>query len=192
MLDRLYARIIALAASPHAVIWLAIIAFAEASFFPLPPDIMLIPMVLARRDHAFRLAAICTTASVCGAILGWTIGAFLLEYAAMPIVRLYHAEHTLLSLQERFREWGIWIILIKGLTPIPFKFVTIASGAAHLSLLPFLAACAITRGVRFFLLAVLLRRFGAPIQNFIENRLPVVAAMFAVALVGGILALKYI
>ena len=87
---------------------------------------------------------------------------------------------------------GHLIILIKGLTPIPFKFVTIASGAAHLSLLPFLAACAITRGVRFFLLAVLLRRFGAPIQNFIENRLPVVAAMFAVALVGGILALKYI
>ena len=107
MLDRLYARIIALAASPHAVIWLAIIAFAEASFFPLPPDIMLIPMVLARRDRAFRLAAICTTASVCGAVLGWVIGAFLLEYAAMPIVRLYHAEHTLLSLQERFREWGI-------------------------------------------------------------------------------------
>ncbi|GAN97360.1 alkaline phosphatase DedA [Komagataeibacter europaeus NBRC 3261] len=192
MLDRLYARIIALAASRHAVIWLAVIAFAEASVFPLPPDIMLVPMVLACRARAFRLAAICTVASVCGAVLGWVIGSFLLEYLAMPIVRFYHAQNTLLTLQERFREWGVWIILIKGLTPIPFKFVTIASGAAHLSLVPFLLACAVTRGARFFLLAALLRRFGAPIQAFIERRLPLVAGLFALALVGGIVALKYI
>ncbi|GBQ44803.1 SNARE associated golgi protein [Komagataeibacter europaeus] len=192
MLDRLYARIIALAASRHAVIWLAVIAFAEASVFPLPPDIMLVPMVLACRARAFRLAAICTVASVCGAVLGWVIGSFLLEYLAMPIVRFYHAQNTLLTLQERFREWGVWIILIKGLTPIPFKFVTIASGAAHLSLAPFLLACAVTRGARFFLLAALLRRFGAPIQAFIERRLPLVAGLFALALVGGIVALKYI
>ncbi|ARW17078.1 YqaA family protein [Komagataeibacter europaeus] len=192
MLDRLYARIIALAASRHAVIWLAVIAFAEASVFPLPPDIMLVPMVLACRARAFRLAAICTVASVCGAVLGWVIGSFLLEYLAMPIVRFYHAQNTLLALQERFREWGVWIILIKGLTPIPFKFVTIASGAAHLSLVPFLLACAVTRGARFFLLAALLRRFGAPIQAFIERRLPLVAGLFALALVGGIVALKYI
>ncbi|GAN85736.1 DedA family protein [Komagataeibacter intermedius] len=192
MLDRLYARIIALAASRHAIIWLAVIAFAEASVFPLPPDIMLVPMVLACRARAFRLAAICTAASVCGAILGWTIGSFLLEYIAMPIVRFYHAQNTLLVLQERFREWGVWIILIKGLTPIPFKFVTIASGAAHLPLAPFLLACAVTRGARFFLLAALLRRFGAPIQAFIERRLPLVAGLFALALIGGIVALKYI
>ena len=192
MLDRLYARIISLATSPHAVIWLAVIAFAEASVFPLPPDIMLVPMVLTCRARAFRLAAICTLASVCGAVLGWCIGSFLLEYAAMPIVRFYHAEHTLLTLQDRFREWGIWIILIKGLTPIPFKFVTIASGAAHLPLVPFLAACAITRGARFFLLAALLKRFGAPIQAFIERRLPLVAGLMAVAIVAGIVALKYI
>ncbi|GAB6967075.1 YqaA family protein [Komagataeibacter kakiaceti JCM 25156] len=192
MLNRLYARIIALAASPHAAIWLAVIAFAEASVFPLPPDIMLVPMVLACRERAFRLAAICTLASVCGAILGWTIGAFLLDYAAMPIARFYHAENTLHALQERFREWGVWIVLFKGLTPIPFKFVTIASGAAHFSLPPFLLACAVTRGARFFLLAALLRRFGAPIQDFIERRLPLVALMFAVALLGGVVALKYI
>ncbi|AQU87327.1 cytochrome B [Komagataeibacter nataicola] len=192
MLDRLYSRIIALASSRHAVIWLAVIAFAEASVFPLPPDIMLLPMVLTQRERAFRLAAICTAASVAGAVLGWCIGSFLLEYAAMPIVHFYHAEHTLQTLQERFREWGIWIILIKGLTPIPFKFVTIASGAAHLSLVPFLLACAVTRGTRFFLLAALLRRYGAPIQGFIERRLPLVAGLFAVMLVGGIVALKYI
>ena len=110
MLNRLYARIIALAASPHAAIWLAVISFAEASFFPLPPDIMLVHMVLARREHAFRLAAICTVASVCGAVLGWTIGAFLLDYAAIPIARFYHAENTLHALQDRFREWGVWIL----------------------------------------------------------------------------------
>ncbi|MBV1834556.1 YqaA family protein [Novacetimonas pomaceti] len=192
MLDRLYARTLRLSASRHAPLWLALVAFAEASFFPLPPDLLLIPMVLAQRDRAWRLAMICTAASVCGAVAGWYVGAFVLEYAAMPIVRFYHAQATLAGLQARFREWGVWIILIKGLTPIPFKFVTIASGAAHLSLAPFLVACAITRGVRFFLVAALLRRFGAPVQAFIERRLPLVAGAFAAVIVAGFVALKYI
>ncbi|MBB2199985.1 YqaA family protein [Gluconacetobacter tumulisoli] len=192
MLDRLYTRVLNLAASPRAGLWLAIIAFAEASVFPLPPDVLLVPMVLSRRDQAWRLAATCTLASVCGGLLGWYIGAFLLQYAAMPIVHFYHAEASLAAMQDRFREWGVWIILIKGLTPIPFKIVTIASGAAHFPILPFVVACLITRGARFFLIAGLLRLYGAPIQTFIERRLTLVASVFGVTLVGGVLALKYL
>ncbi|MBB2169050.1 DedA family protein [Gluconacetobacter aggeris] len=192
MLDRLYARTLSLAASRHAPLWLAVIAFAEASVFPLPPDILLVPMVLAHRDRAWALAALCTLASVCGGLLGWYIGAVLLQHVAMPIIHFYHAESRLAALQEQFRQWGVAIILFKGLTPIPFKIVTIASGAAHFPLLPFVLACIATRGARFFLLAALLRRYGAPIQSFIERRLTLVAALFGVVLVGGFAALKYL
>lgn len=192
MLNRLYARVLRHAASPNAPWWLVALAFAEASFFPLPPETLLVPMVLSRRDKAWVYAALCTAASVTGGILGWVIGAFLLEHLALPIVHFYHAEHTLTALQDKFRQWGVWIILLKGLTPIPYKFVTIASGMAHFALLPFIVASLVTRGVRFFLVAGLLWKFGAPIQDFLERRLPLVMGIFAVLLVGGLLALRYL
>lgn len=192
MLDKLYARVLRHAASPHAPLWLAALAFAEASFFPLPPETLLVPMVLAQKDKAWRYAAICTIASVAGGLLGWLIGALLLDTLAKPIVHFYHAEHTLLSLQEKFRQWGVWIILFKGLTPIPYKFVTIASGMAHFAILPFMCASLVTRGARFALVAGLLRRFGPTIQDFLETRLPLVTGVFALALLGGFLALRYL
>ncbi|WP_342630276.1 YqaA family protein [Nguyenibacter vanlangensis] len=192
MLDRLYARALTLAASPHAPLWLAAVSFAEASVFPLPPDVLLIPMVLSHRDRAWALAGLCTVASVCGGLLGWYIGAFLLQHVAMPIVHFYHAEDRLAAMQEQFRHWGVWIILVKGLTPIPFKIVTIASGAAHFPIVPFLLASLVTRGMRFFLVAGLLRAYGAPIQTFIEQRLTLVASAFGLVLVGGFVALKYL
>lgn len=192
MLNRLYARVLRHAASPNAPWWLVALAFAEASFFPLPPETLLVPMVLSRRDKAWVYAALCTVASVIGGILGWAIGAFLLEHLALPIVHFYHAEHTLTALQDKFRQWGVWIILLKGLTPIPYKFVTIASGMAHFALLPFIVASLVTRGVRFFLVAGLLWKFGAPIQDFLERRLPLVMGVFAVLLIGGLLALRYL
>lgn len=192
MLNRLYARVLRHAASPNAPWWLVALAFAEASFFPLPPETLLVPMVLSRRDKAWVYAALCTVGSVTGGILGWIIGAFLLEHLALPIVHFYHAEHTLAALQEKFRQWGVWIILFKGLTPIPYKFVTIASGMAHFALLPFVAASLVTRGVRFFLVAGLLWKFGVPIETFLERRLPLVMGVFAVLLVGGVLALRYL
>ncbi|MFT9064316.1 MAG: YqaA family protein [Acetobacter persici] len=192
MLNRLYARVLRHAASPNAPWWLVALAFAEASFFPLPPETLLVPMVLSRRDKAWVYAALCTVGSVTGGILGWIIGAFLLEHLALPIVHFYHAEHTLAALQEKFRQWGVWIILFKGLTPIPYKFVTIASGMAHFALLPFVAASLVTRGVRFFLVAGLLWKFGAPIETFLERRLPLVMGVFAILLVGGVLALRYL
>ncbi|MFT8719207.1 YqaA family protein [Acetobacter sp.] len=192
MLDRLYARVRAHAAGPSAPFWLGALAFSEASFFPLPPEVLLIPMVLANRANAWRYAVIATLGSVAGGILGWYIGAVLLDLVAKPIVHFYHADATLLSLQEKFRQWGVWIVLIKGLTPVPYKFVTIASGAAHFALVPFVLASLVTRGVRFFLVAGLLKRFGAPIETFIEKRLPLVCGAFAVLLIAGIIALAYV
>ena len=182
---------LSLSASPYAALWLFITAAAEASIFPIPVDLMLIPMVLARRDHAWRLAAICTAGSVLGAVVGWGIGAFLLQVVAMPLVHRYHAETTLAALQARFVQYGVLIVLVKGLTPIPFKIVTIAAGAAHFALLPFLAACVVTRGARFFLVAGLLKVFGAPIQDFIERRLTLVLLGVLFLVIAGILALKY-
>lgn len=192
MLQRLYNRAIKLAASRYAAFWLCLTSFAEASFFPLPPDVLLCPMILARREKAWLYATLCTLSSVIGGLLGWVIGAFLLQYIAMPIVHFYHADQQLLNLQQKFQTYGVWIILIKGLTPIPYKFVTIASGMAHFSILPFLVASAVTRGIRFFLEAILLYHFGPPIQDFIERRMIWVATAFGVILIGGICAFKFI
>lgn len=192
MLHRLYERALKLAASRYAAIWLCVISFSEASFFPIPPDVILCPMILAKPKKAWFYATLCTVSSVIGGLFGWLIGAFLLYYLAMPIVHFYHAEQQLLNLQEKFNTYGVWIILIKGLTPIPYKFVTIASGAAHFSLVPFMIASLVTRGVRFFLEAILLYKFGPPIQNFIEKRMTLVATVFGILLVGGFIAFKYL
>lgn len=189
---RLYNRVCQHASGRYAPTWLALLAFCEASFFPFPPETLLVPMVLARREKAWRYATICTLFSVLGGLLGWVIGAMLLDLIARPIVHFYHAEHTLETLQEKFRLWGVWIILFKGLTPIPFKLVTIASGMAHFALVPFIIACSITRGLRFFLVAGLLKRFGPSIENFIETRLPLAMGIAAALFLSGFLLLRYL
>jgi len=186
MLKRLYARILALSATPAAPFWLAAIAVAEGSFFPVPPDLLLIPMVLARRDRAWVLAAICTAASLCGGAIGWLIGAEMIQLATR-LIHFYHAEHALEVYRLRFAQYGFYVILLKGLTPIPYKIISIAAGAAHYSLPLFLLASLITRGFRFFLVAGLLRQFGAPIQDFIERRLTILALVTAVLIVVGVL-----
>ena len=192
MLHRLYDRIIALAASPRAPVWLAVIAFAEASFFPIPPDLMLIPMALARPQRAWHYAAICTLASVAGGALGWLIGAELYAHVALPLIRLYHYESAFAAFQQRFAQYGLWVILIKGLTPIPYKVISIAAGAARFDLTTFLLASLATRGLRFFLVAGLLRIFGDSLRHFIEKRLTLVTTAFAVLIVLGFLALRYV
>lgn len=192
MLQNFYARILALSASRHAPVWLAVVAFAEGSFFPIPPDLLLIPMVLARPERAWYIALLCTVASVCGGALGWFIGSELLYRVALPLVRFYHYQPALEALQQRFRDYGVWVVLIKGLTPIPYKIVAIASGAAGFSLPLFLGASVVSRGFRFFLIAALLKRFGAPVQEFIEKRLTLIASVVAVAIVGGVLMLKFV
>ncbi|MBI2255879.1 MAG: DedA family protein [Proteobacteria bacterium] len=191
MLRRLYDWIMRLSESPKALWALFLVAFAESSFFPIPPDPMLVPMVLANRRRAFTFAAICTLASVLGGILGYYIG-HSLEGLGASILSFYGHPDAMGEFQKMFAEWGLWIILIKGLTPIPYKFVTIASGMAAFDLKIFIIASIATRGARFFLVAALLYIFGEPIRTFIEKRLTLVTTLFVVLVVGGFIALKYL
>ena len=191
MLRRLYDWIMRLAESPKALWALFLVAFAESSFFPIPPDPMLVPMVLANRRRAFTFAAVCTVASVLGGILGYYIG-YALEGLGASILSFYGHPDAMGEFQKMFAEWGLWIILIKGLTPIPYKFVTIASGMAEFDLKIFIMASVATRGARFFLVAALLYVFGEPIRAFIEKRLTLVTTLFVVLVVGGFIALKYL
>ena len=192
MLRNLYNRVLALAGHPRATAWLGGVSFAESSFFPIPPDAMLVPMCLARPERAMRYALICTIASVLGGVVGYAIGFWLFDALAMPVLRAYGYGDALARFTAWYDQWGVWVILIKGLTPIPYKIVTIASGAAHFDFLTFLAASIVTRGARFFLLALLLRRFGEPIRHFIETRLTLVTSVAAAGIVGGFLLLKLI
>jgi membrane protein YqaA with SNARE-associated domain len=184
-------RTLALAASPRAPWWLAVVAFAESSFFPIPPDALLIPMALARPDRAWRLAAICTVASVIGGALGYAIGYFIFDQLMnLPAAHVLFGSDPLGSFQAWYARWGLYVILIKGLTPIPYKIVTIASGAAKFSFPVFMAASVVTRGARFFLVAALLRWFGTPVRDFIERRLTLVTSLLAAGVIGGFLALR--
>ena len=192
MLQRLYQRVLALSASPRAPLWLAVVSFAESSFFPIPPDALLIPMALARPDRAWRLAAICTAASVLGGILGYFIGYALFDVLATPLLHAYHYEAAFERFKQSYAEWGVWIILLKGLTPIPYKIVTIASGAASFSFPIFLAASILTRGARFFLVATLLHFYGERVRDFIERRLTLVTSLVALGIVLGFVVLRYI
>jgi len=192
MIKRLYNWVMAMAAGPRAEPALAVVSFAESSFFPLPPDVMLVPMCLANRHRAFRFAFVCTFASVLGGILGYAIGYSLIETVGKPILEFYGQSGAFHEFQARFAEWGLWIILIKGLTPIPYKVVTIASGAAAFDPLIFIAASVVTRGARFFLVAALLWRYGEPIREFLEKRLTLLTWVFLIVFVLGFVAVHYL
>jgi membrane protein YqaA with SNARE-associated domain len=192
MLQRLYDRIIAIAAGPNALWALVAIAFAESSFFPLPPDLLLIPMILAQPRAAWRLAAYCTLASVVGGLLGYAIGYYGFDLIGRPILEFYHAMPRYDALKAGFDRWGVWIIILKGMTPIPYKLVTIASGVAHFDLAAFVGASIISRSIRFFLIAALLWWFGPAVRDFIEKRLMLATSLFAAALIGGFVILRYL
>jgi membrane protein YqaA with SNARE-associated domain len=185
-------RTLALAASPRAGWWLFGIAFAEASFFPIPPDALLIPMALARPDRAWRLAAICLAGSVIGGALGYLIGYAVFDQLARPLIELYGYGDRFAAFQALYARWGLWLILVKGLTPIPYKIVTIASGAAGFNFWMFMAASVVTRGARFFIVAALLRYYGTPVRDFIERRLTLVTSLLAAGIVGGFLVLRFL
>lgn len=192
MLRTLYDRTLALAAHRHAIWWLALISFVESSVFPIPPDALLIPMVLAAPHRAFWIATVCTLSSVAGGLAGYGIGFYLFEAVGQPIVDLYGAAAALEGVREDFAEHGWWIVLGGGMTPFPYKVVTIASGALALDPLAFTGASVIGRGVRFFLVAALLWKFGAPIRVFIEKYLGLLVGAGFVLLIGGFLLLKVI
>jgi membrane protein YqaA with SNARE-associated domain len=192
MLQSLYERILRLAAGPNALGALLVVSFVESSFFPIPPDILLIPMILARPRDAWRLAAFCMLASVAGGFLGYAIGYFLFDAIGRPILNFYNAMDRYEALKAGFDQWGVWIIILKGITPIPYKLVTIASGVAQFDLGLFIAASIVSRSLRFFLIAALLWWFGDPVREFIERRLMLVTSLFAVGLVGGFVVLRYL
>ena len=192
MINRLYSRTLAMAAHRHAMAAMALISFAESSFLPLPPDFLLVPMILAQPRRAWAIAAVCTITSVTGGYVGYAIGYFLFDAIGRPVLEFYHMMDKYDAFRAAFTEWGAWIIVIKGLTPIPFKLVTIASGAAQFDLVTFTVASLVSRSLRFFLLAALLWRFGEPIRDFIERRLMLVTSVIAAALVGGFVVLRYL
>lgn len=192
MLRKLYDWTMHLAATRHAPKALAGISFAESSFFPIPPDVLLIPMVLSDRAKAWWYATLCTVASVLGALGGYVIGAFLLDAVAMPLLSLYGYADRFAEFADIYNEWGAWIVLIAGVTPFPFKVVTVASGATGLDLAAFIVFSIIARGARFYAVAGLLYFFGAPVRAFIEERLGLVFTVGVVALIGGFVLLKFV
>jgi membrane protein YqaA with SNARE-associated domain len=192
MLRRFYDQVIVLAESPQALWWLALISFVESSFFPIPPDALVIPMVLAKPARAWIIATVCTIASVTGGFLGYAIGYYFFATWGHSIIEFYGLQDAFANFQKQFNDYGLWVILVKGLTPIPYKIVTIASGAAHFDLLTFGLASIATRGARFFAVAGLLRFFGEPIRDFIEKRLTLVTSAFVIILIGGFVALRYL
>ncbi len=192
MMRRLYDWMMGMAGSPRAPWALGIVSFIESSFFPIPPDVMLIPMVLRDRSKAWWYATIATVTSVVGGILGYAIGYFFFEAIGKPILNFYGREHALDSFIQFVHEYGVEAVIIKGMTPIPFKVVTIAAGVAKMDLLAFIGASIIARAMRFYLVAGLLYFFGQPIREFIEHRLTLVTTVFVVVLVGGFVAVKYL
>lgn len=192
MLRRTYNWIMGYAASPRALWVLIAISFAESSFFPLPPDPLYMAMILSRKDQAWRLAFICTLSSVVGGLLGYAIGYTLYETLGTWIIEAYGMQNSFAKIQADFQKWGFWIVALKGLTPIPYKIVTIASGVARLNLGTFIAASIIARSFRFFLLAGLLKYYGPDIRIFVERNLTLVTTATVGALVTGFVVFKLI
>jgi membrane protein YqaA with SNARE-associated domain len=192
MLKRAYARLIDLAGHPQASWFLAAVAFAEASVFPIPPDALLVAMGLARPRRVWFYAFICTLGSVAGGALGYYIGYAVFDQLAQPVIHVYHMEHAFQTFQAKFARYGVYLILIKGLTPIPYKLVTIAAGAARFDFWAFMGASLITRGARFFLVAAILRIFGEAARHFIERWLTLVTTLVAVGVVGGFLIIVFL
>jgi membrane protein YqaA with SNARE-associated domain len=176
----------------HATRALAAVSFTESSFFPIPPDVLLIPMVLANREKAWYYAAVCTASSVIGGIFGYLIGWLLYDSVGLWLMNLYGYGTQVEAFRQAYAEWGTWIILIKGMTPIPYKIVTITSGFAGYDLFWFIVLSIITRAARFFLFAALLYQYGEPVRGFIEKRLELVTAGIAVLFVGGFVIARYV
>ncbi len=192
MLRRLYDWCLAAAGKPYASWLMGAVSFVESSFFPIPPDAMLIPMSLARPDRAYFYATLCTLTSVAGGLLGYAIGAFLYDSVGLWLMQLYGYGSKIEAFREAYVQWGAWIILIKGVTPIPYKIVTIASGFAGYPVIPFVLLSVIARGMRFYLWAFLLNRYGPQAREIIEKRLGFWVTVSTLVLVAGIIIAVYV
>lgn len=192
MIRALYDWTMRAASHKHAVPSLFGVSFVESSFFPIPPDIMLIPMVLAERAKAWFFALVATAGSVLGGIAGYLIGYFLFDAVGKPLLEFYGYAEKFASFAAQYNEYGAWIVFFFGVTPFPYKVITIASGATALNIGVFMLASVLSRGLRFFVVAALLYWFGPPIRSFIEERLGIVFTIFVVLLFGGFVAIRYL
>jgi membrane protein YqaA with SNARE-associated domain len=192
MLRRAYDWCIAAAGKPHALWLMGFVSFVESSFFPIPPDTMLIPMSLARPEKAWTYATVCTVMSVAGGVLGYVIGALLFDTVGHWLISLYGYGGKVEAFRESVAKWGALIILVKGLTPIPYKIVTITLGIAGYNVWLFILLSIVTRGMRFFLIAALLNRYGAAAREIIEKRLGFWLLVSAVIFLVGIFAVIYL
>jgi membrane protein YqaA with SNARE-associated domain len=192
MLRRLYDWCIDASGKPHATWIMGFVSFIESSFFPVPPDAMLIPMSLARPDRAYFYAAVCTITSVAGGVLGYAIGYFLYESLGLWLMQLYGYGGKVEAFRDAYREWGAWIILLKGVTPIPYKIVTVASGFSEYPIVPFILLSFVARGMRFYVVAFLLHRYGPWARTIIEERLGFWVMVSTMVLVVGIVAAVYL
>lgn len=192
MIKRLYDWTMGLANTPHALWALAVVAFLESSVFPIPPDVLMIPMIIARPSRAFMIAGVALVASVLGGMFGYYIGWGMFETVGRPVLEFYGKDAYFDEFATRYNEWGAWAVLIAGVTPFPYKVITILSGATGLNFGVFMVASIIARGLRFFIVAALLWKFGAPIRDFIERRLGLMFALFCILLLGGFYVVKFL
>ena len=192
MIRPLYDWTLRLADRPNALVALGIVSFIESSFFPIPPDILMIPMIIARPSRAWLIATVALVTSVLGGLFGYFIGAVLFDTVGQPILDFYGKAEAGEVFAQKFNEYGAWAVLVAGVTPFPFKVITIMSGWTGLSLPVFIIASIVARGLRFFVVAGLLWQFGAPIRDFIERRLGLMFTLFMVILIGGFFLVKYL
>ena len=187
-----YDYMLNLASRRNAMYFLFAVAFIESSFFPIPPDVMLIPMVLAAPAKAWRIAGIATAASVLGGAFGYAIGVFFFDLIARPILTFYGYMHQFDVFKDYYHEWGAWIVFGAGITPFPYKVITIASGVVHLDFAVFMLASVVARGMRFYLVAWLLKRYGEPMKDYIEKNLGMLSVLFLLLLLGGFACIKFL
>ena len=189
---QIYDAVFHLSKENGAVYWLFAVSFIESSFFPIPPDVMLIPMILTTTKKAWNLAGIATAGSVIGAYLGYAIGFYFFQLIAEPLLNFYGYLEKFNSFKDLYNQYGAWIVFGAGITPFPYKIITIASGVVHMNLLVFTVDSIIARGMRFFLVAWLLKKYGETMRVFIEKNLGWLSVVFLILLIGGFAAVKYI
>ncbi|MBP2310969.1 YqaA family protein [Azospirillum soli] len=192
MLKPLYNRILQLSARKDAVWWMAGVSFAESSFFPLPPDIMLVPMCLSEPKKLWRYTNICALASLIGGLFGYAVGFYLFESVGRLIIDFYNAQDSFQRFQDMFAEFGPWFLILKGVTPIPYKLLTITAGFAHLDLTVFILCSIVARFSRFYMIAILLHFYGPQVRDIIEKRLMLVTTVLLVIVIGGLLSFKFV
>ncbi|MEP0961063.1 MAG: YqaA family protein [Roseobacter sp.] len=192
MIRKLYDWMLSMVEHRHALWALAFFSFVESSVFPIPPDILMIPMILARPSRAWLIAGVALVASVAGGVLGYAIGAFAFESIGQPILASLGKADAMEAFNTRFNDLGFWAVLAAGVTPFPYKVITIMSGWTSMPIGTFILTSILARGLRFFLVAALLWKFGAPIRDFIERRLGLMFSLFILVLFGGFFALKFL